>query len=54
MVYNIWMTVLVLGVTGYMMGTIQFFGVEWVEDVHMRSPSTGLWSQSCCMSAVLF
>ncbi len=34
MVYNIWMTVLVLGVTGYMMGMIQFFGVEWVEEAH--------------------
>lgn len=34
MVYNIWLTVLALGVTGYMMGTIRFFGVEWVEEVH--------------------
>lgn len=34
MVYNIWVTVLVLGATGYMMGTIQFFGVEWVEEAH--------------------
>ena len=34
MVYNIWMTVLILGVTGYMMGTLQFFGVEWVEEAH--------------------
>ena len=34
MVYNIWVTVLVLGATGYMMGTMQFFGVEWVEEAH--------------------
>jgi len=34
MVYNIWLTVLALGVTGYMMGTIQFYGVEWVEEAH--------------------
>ena len=34
MVYNIWLTVLALGVTGYMMGTIKFFGVEWVAEVH--------------------
>lgn len=34
MVYNIWMTVLILGITGYMMGTLQFFGVEWVEEAH--------------------
>lgn len=34
MVYNIWLTVLFLGATGHMMGTIQFFGVEWVEEAH--------------------
>lgn len=34
MVYNIWLTVLALGATGYMMGTPRFFGVEWVEEVH--------------------
>ncbi|MEE4347646.1 MAG: cytochrome b/b6 domain-containing protein, partial [Paracoccaceae bacterium] len=26
MVYNIWATLIALGVTGYMMGTMQFFG----------------------------
>lgn len=34
MVYNIWATILVLGATGIMMGTVRFFGVEWVEEVH--------------------
>ena len=34
MVYNIWATVLVLCGTGIMMGTIRFFGVEWVEEMH--------------------
>lgn len=34
MVYNIWATLIVLGVTGYMMGTMTFFGVEWVEEAH--------------------
>ncbi|WP_425404291.1 cytochrome b/b6 domain-containing protein [Hwanghaeella sp.] len=34
MVYNIWATVAALGVTGYMMGTVTFFGMEWVEEVH--------------------
>ncbi|MAS06024.1 MAG: cytochrome B [Ahrensia sp.] len=34
MVYNIWGTVLLLCATGIMMGTIRFFGVEWVEEVH--------------------
>jgi len=34
MVYNIWATVVALGITGYMMGTITFFGMEWVEELH--------------------
>lgn len=34
MAYNIWLTVIMLGLTGYMMTTIQFFGVDWVEEVH--------------------
>ncbi len=34
MAYNLWLTVIMLGVTGYMMTTMQFFGVDWVEEVH--------------------
>lgn len=34
MVYNIWLSVIAIGVTGYMMTTITFFGVEWVEEAH--------------------
>lgn len=34
MVYNIWATVLVLCATGIMMGTVRFFGVEWVQEAH--------------------
>lgn len=34
MVYNIWGTVLAMGLTGYMMGTVRFFGYEWVEETH--------------------
>lgn len=34
MVYNLWATLIALGVTGYMMGTMQFFGVDWVEEAH--------------------
>lgn len=34
MVYNIWLSVIAIGVTGYMMTTISFFGVEWVEEAH--------------------
>ena len=34
MAYNIWASVIVIGLTGYMMTTITFFGAEWVEEVH--------------------
>jgi cytochrome b len=34
MVYNIWATVLALCATGIMMGTVRFFGLEWVEELH--------------------
>ena len=34
MAYNIWATVLALCATGIMMGTVRFFGMEWVEELH--------------------
>lgn len=34
MVYNLWATVLALGLTGYMMGTPGYYGMEWVEELH--------------------
>jgi len=34
MVYNLWLTVAALAMTGYMMTTIRFFGIDWVESVH--------------------
>jgi cytochrome b len=34
MVYNLWLSVIVLGATGYMMTTFRFFGVDWVEETH--------------------
>lgn len=34
MAYNLWLTVIALGVTGYMMGTRAYFGIEWVEEAH--------------------
>jgi cytochrome b len=34
MVYNIWGTVAAIAVTGYMMGTMRFFGIDWVEELH--------------------
>jgi cytochrome b len=34
MVYNIWATIAILGATGYMMGTLRFFGIDWVKEAH--------------------
>jgi cytochrome b len=34
MIYNLLAAIVLLGVTGYMMGTNAFFGIEWVEEVH--------------------
>ncbi|MGG7565371.1 cytochrome b/b6 domain-containing protein [Rhodovulum sp. DZ06] len=34
MVWNLWACIGGLAATGYMMGTIQFFGMEWVEELH--------------------
>lgn len=34
MVYNLWFSVIALGVTGYMMTTLRFFGIDWVETAH--------------------
>lgn len=34
MVYNLLLTLLAIGLTGYMMTTVTFFGVEWVEEAH--------------------
>ncbi|WP_319823749.1 cytochrome b/b6 domain-containing protein [Thalassovita sp.] len=34
MIYNLLVTVLLLGLTGYMMTTSRFWGVDWVEETH--------------------
>lgn len=34
MVWNLWASVGGMAVTGWMMGTIRFFGVDWVEELH--------------------
>ncbi len=34
MAYNLWATVIGMGITGYMMGTVRFFGYDWVEELH--------------------
>ncbi|NBR90422.1 MAG: cytochrome B [Rhodobacteraceae bacterium] len=34
MIYNLWATMLFLGLTGWLMTTTAFWGVDWVEEVH--------------------
>ena len=34
MTYNLWLSITAMGVTGYMMTTVAFFGVDWVEELH--------------------
>ncbi len=34
MIYNLLLTILAIGVTGWMMTTLTFWGVDWVENAH--------------------
>jgi cytochrome b len=34
MIYNLLLAMIVIGVTGWMMSTLTWFGVEWVEELH--------------------
>lgn len=54
MAYNLWATVAALGVTGYMMGTLTFYGVEWVEEVHEVFFNWLMLSVALHVAAVLF
>ncbi len=54
MVYNIWATLLAIGATGYMMGTVSFFGVEWVEEAHELAYNWLLLSIAAHIGGVIF
>lgn len=54
MVYNIWATVLFIGATGYMMGMVRFFGVEWVEVAHELAFNWLLVSVALHVGGVIF
>lgn len=54
MAYNLWGTIAVLGATGYMMGTMRFFGLEWVEEAHEIAYSWLLISVALHIGGVLF
>ena len=54
MVYNIWLTVIALGVTGYMMTTLAYFGAEWVEEVHEAAFNWLVFSVALHVAGVAF
>lgn len=54
MAYNLWATVIVLGVTGYMMTTLTFFGVDWVEEAHEAAFNWLILSVALHVAGVLF
>jgi len=54
MVYNIWLTVIVLGVTGYMMTTLAYFGAEWVEEAHEAAFNWLVFSVALHVAGVAF
>ncbi|MBT9248086.1 cytochrome b/b6 domain-containing protein [Gemmobacter fulvus] len=54
MIYNLLATLLVIGISGYMMTTLAFFGIEWVEELHEAAV---LWAEASVVlhiAAVVF
>jgi len=54
MVYNLWLTLLALSATGIMMGTVTFFGVDWVEELHEAAFGWLMFSVALHVGGVLF
>lgn len=54
MVYNIWLTVIAMGVTGHMMTTIGFFGIDWVEEAHEAAFAWLIVSVALHVAGVMF
>lgn len=54
MIYNLLATLVVIGVTGYMMTTLAFFGVDWVEEVHEIAVTWAEVSIVAHVAAVVF
>ncbi|MCB1969583.1 MAG: cytochrome b/b6 domain-containing protein [Geminicoccaceae bacterium] len=44
MIYNLLLTMLVIGLSGYLMTTDMFWGVEWPEEVHEAAVT---WAEIC-------
>ena len=54
MIYNLLATLVGIGISGYMMTTISFFGVEWVEELHEALVSWAEVSVVLHIAAVIF
>jgi cytochrome b len=54
MVYNMLLTFLAIGVTGYMQTTVTWFGVEWVEQAHELLVTWAEISAALHVAAVIF
>ena len=54
MVYNLWLSVIAIGMTGYMLTTITFFGVVWVEELHEAVFNWLLFSVALHVAGVAF
>jgi len=54
MAYNLWASIIAAGVSGYLMTTDAFFGVEWVEEVHEAIANWLMISAVLHVAGVLF
>jgi cytochrome b len=54
MIYNLLATLIIIGATGYMMTTLAFFGVGWVEEVHEVAVTWAEISVIAHIAAVFF
>lgn len=54
MIYNLLASMIVIGVTGYMLTTLAFFGVGWVEEAHEIAVSWAEFSVVAHIAAVVF
>jgi cytochrome b len=54
MIYNLLVTMVVIGVSGYMMTTFTWFGVEWVEELHEAAVTWAEVSVVVHVAAVLW
>ncbi len=54
MIYNLLLTFLAIGVTGYMQLTVRFFGMDWVKELHELFVTWAEISVAAHVAAVIF